>query len=124
MRGTVALLIALVCVPVTWAEQPVKRYGVEPDLKAYPQATPKQALASVIKAVEDKRIDYLVAQLADPEWVDAHVKDLHGGKFEPMVKETTAKMDELALKQLQRFAKDGVWDIDEKQTVVKLKDVS
>ena len=37
------------------------RYGIALDLKSYPQATAKEALASVIKAVEDKHLDYLVA---------------------------------------------------------------
>src|SRR5438876_7020446 len=46
------------------------RHGVAPELKSFPQATPKEALASVLKAVEMKRFDYLLAQLAEPDWVD------------------------------------------------------
>ena len=85
------------------------RYGIAPDLKTYPQATAKETLASVIKAVEDKRVDYVVAQLADPAFVDDRVKRLYGGRFEQQVEDTRARLDPLTIKQLQRFLKDGDW---------------
>ena len=63
------------------------------DLKTYPQATAKEALASVLKAVEAKRIDYLVAQLADPAYIDDRVQRLYGGKFQPNRSRTRALDD-------------------------------
>ena len=49
------------------------RYGIAPDLAAFPQKTPQDTLASVIKSAEAKRFDYLTAQLADPAFVDDRV---------------------------------------------------
>jgi hypothetical protein len=99
------------------------RYGVALDLKTYPQATAKEALASVIKAVENKRIDYLVAQLADPAHIDDRVQRQYSGKFEDQVADTRLKMDASTLKLFQRFLKDGDWTRDKKTESVQLKDV-
>jgi hypothetical protein len=103
---------------------PEKRYGVEADLTAYPQATPKEALASVVKAVEDRRLDYLVAQLTDPDFVDRRVKDT-GGDFAGLVKEATARLvdDPGPARQLQRLLKDGAWDAKDDRASVHVKDV-
>src|SRR5947209_413708 len=99
-----------------------ERYGVAPDLKTYPQSTPKEALASVFKAVEDKRIDYLVAQLADPQYIDERVQRLYGGKVAGQVEETRTRFDAGTVKLLQRFLKDGEWTKGEKSESVRLKD--
>ena len=98
------------------------RYGIAPDLKTYPQATAKETLASVIKAVENKRVDYVVAQLADPAFVDDRVKRLYGGRFAQQVEDTRARLDPLTIKQLQRFLKDGDWQKDKDRVTVRLKD--
>jgi hypothetical protein len=98
------------------------RYGIAPDLKAYPQGTAKETLASVLKAVESKRVDYLVAQLADPAFVDDRVKRLYGGRFEEQVEDTRARLDALTIKLLQRFLKDGDWQENGDRVTVRLKD--
>jgi hypothetical protein len=46
---------------------------VVPSTDAFPQKTPREALASVIRAIEKGRIDYLAAHLIDPGFVDAKV---------------------------------------------------
>jgi hypothetical protein len=57
--------------------EPVKdlgpRYGVNPRVKAYPQATPKEALRSALLAIERVDYSYLAAQLLDPALVDKEV---------------------------------------------------
>jgi hypothetical protein len=127
MIGPSALLIGLVCV-VGAADKEKratdKRYGIQADLKAYPQATPKEALASVLKAIDAKRIDYLLAQLADPDWVDKRVKG-NGGSFTEVVEETTAQLigDPGPAKLLRRFLKDGTWNVGDTRASVRLKDV-
>jgi hypothetical protein len=127
MRFTFAPLLALACAAAALAEadKPVAaaRFGVEPDLKTYPQSTPKEALASVLKAIEDKRIDYLLAQLADPDWVDGRLKKTDGD-FKTLVKETTAKLldDPGQAKKLQRFLKEGDWSEGDAAAQVRLKD--
>jgi hypothetical protein len=126
MKRLLALVVAAAAVAAAQGQDTDagKRYDIAADPAAYPQATPKETLASVIKAVEDRRIDYLLAHLADPEFVDKRVKEVHGGRFEGMVQETTAKLDGLALRQLQRFARDGTWDVGTTRAMVRLKDVA
>ena len=128
MRTALAVLVGVACGTVAVAREgpeaaPEKRYGVEADLETYPQSTPKEALASVLKAVENKRVDYLTAQLADPEWVDRRVKDL-GGKFDDLVKEATGRLvdDPGPARQLQRFLKEGEWEVKEDRASVHVKD--
>jgi hypothetical protein len=99
------------------------RYGIAPDLKTYPQATAKEALTSVLKAVEAKRFDYLVAQLADPDFVDDRVKRLYGGKFEQQVGDTRTRLDPRAVEMLKQFLKDGEWTEEKSRATVRLKDV-
>jgi hypothetical protein len=98
------------------------RYGIAPDLKTYPQGTAKETLASVLKASEAKRVDYLLAQLADPAFVDERVKRLYGGRFEEQVEDTRARLDPFTVKLLQRFQKDGDWQEDDNRVTVRLKD--
>ena len=97
MRTAPVLLLILASGSALVAQQPkqalpAKRYGIELDLPKFPEATPKEALASVLKAIELRKVDYLLAQLADPEYVDRRVKQVHAGNFDGMVEETTAKL--------------------------------
>src|SRR4051794_17071673 len=91
------------------AREPTARYRVAPDLKTYPQGTAKEAFASVLEAIKKKRIDYLLAQLADPDWVDGRVQAYEGG-FEELVKETSAKLDPPKVKLLGRFLANGEFE--------------
>jgi hypothetical protein len=123
MRTLLALVLAVAFASVVVA-QAEKRYGIDADLKTYPQATSKQTLASVLKAIENKRVDYLLAHLAEPEWVDRRVKDT-GGKFSDLVEETKGKLvdDPASAKLLQRFLKEGDWEVGDSEAEVSLKDV-
>jgi hypothetical protein len=127
MRLILAVLIGFLCANVMAADpakaDDSKRYGVEADLKTYPQSTPKETLASVLKAVENKRIDYVVAQLADPEFIDARIKRDFGGKFDEQVNDTRTKLDEANVKLLERFLKEGDWVGKDSPVIVLLKDV-
>jgi hypothetical protein len=118
------VVLAFVVVTALTAAQPAARYGVEADLKTYPQGTPKETLASVLKAIDTKRIDYLLAHLADPQFVDRRVKE-NGGRFDVLLDETKAKLldDPGAAKQLRKFLSDGEWKVEENNATVKLKDV-
>jgi hypothetical protein len=105
--------------------RPAMRYGLNAHLREFPQATPKESLGSVIHAMEDGRIDYLLAQLSDPAFVDSRVKQVYGGKFEDLVSETRTKLNDnpAAIKELRRFLQDGEWQIAEAKASVQLKDV-
>jgi hypothetical protein len=125
MRFTFTYLVVLAVCPVAVdGEEVVQRYGVTADYKTYPQATPKETFASLLKAVDDKHVDYALAHLADPHWVEERVKQL-GGKFEELVKECReTKLDPASVKQLRRFLQDGEWKVEEKSAEVHLKDVA
>jgi hypothetical protein len=125
MRVVFGAFLGLACTlaPAVADEKPAARYGVEADLKTYPQDSPKAALASVLKAAGDQQFDYLDAQLADPTFIDERVKRYYGGEFAEQVKDTRARLDPVTLKQLRRFLDDGDWTVDEATAVVRLKDV-
>jgi hypothetical protein len=123
--GCLAFTLMLIGVLLCEAKDPQGRYGIARDAKTYPQSSPKETLQSLIKAVEAKNAGYVLAYLADPEWVDGRVKE-YGQKFDALLKETTGKLvdDPSALKLLNRFEKEGNWETDEFKAQVKLKDVS
>lgn len=54
---------------------PPVRYGVTVSPDAFPQNNPKKALASVVRAIEAGKADYLAAHLLDPKFVDDRVTD-------------------------------------------------
>jgi hypothetical protein len=127
MRRGFVLLFALTAGGTALAEPPGTngvRFGIAPDLKAYPQATAKETLTSVLKAIDAGRFDYLVAQLADPAWVDDRVARLHGGRFAEQVEDTRARLDPGTVKLLRRFLQDGEWTAAKDHESVRLKDVS
>ena len=121
-----SLWLGVVAVPAQPPQEAApRRYGIEANLRDYPQETPKETLASVLRAIERRRINYLLAQLADPAFVDKRVKEIYGGEFEELVRETTHKLADnpAEVKQLQRFLKDGEWEGGETTASVNLKDV-
>jgi hypothetical protein len=129
MRYILATLLGLVCLASAGAQatkddQPSRKYGIAADLERYPQATPKEALGSALKAIGAQRIDYLLAQLADPQFVDMRVKD-YGGNFDEVVREAKRKLveDPAVAKQFQSFYKDGEWEEGDTTASVRLKDV-
>jgi hypothetical protein len=128
MRWLGSLLLVVVGPTVGLAQDkapPTRRYGVEPNLRAFPQATPKETLASVLQAIEQRRFDYLLAQLTDPPFVDDRVQRA-GGKFDEVVNETRTKLQEnpKAVTELRRFLKEGEWEGGDGNTAsASLKDV-
>jgi HEAT repeat protein len=127
MRVAVAVLIAVLSVASASGQGKKlnSRYGIDVDIDTFPQKTAKEALGSVVKAMQQKRIDYLIAQLTDPKFADQRIKEVHGGKFEGLVQETTTKLldDPETVKQLQRFVKDGDWKVEDETAVATVKDV-
>jgi hypothetical protein len=124
MRKAAAIFVCVMMMAGGALAQKGQRYGIETNLEDYPQAAPKAALESVIKAIENKKIDYLLAQLADPTWVDNRVKTIHDGKFEGLVKETSDKLtkDPTAIKELRRILKEGEWKEEDTAASACLKD--
>jgi hypothetical protein len=123
MRVVVTVALALLTTAVSRGQESGKRHGVEPDLKSYPQATAKEALASVLKAAEAGRFDYLAAQLADPEFIDDQVIRLYGGRFAEQVEATRTQLTPATLKLLKKFLEEGELRPEKGQTTITHKDV-
>lgn len=76
MRKSLVIAVVLGAWPAAAQDQapPIQpRYGVLAAPEAYPQRTPREALLSAARAVERGKVDYLVAHLIDPKFVDARV---------------------------------------------------
>jgi hypothetical protein len=123
MRAALLLVLAGLVPLSSLAQEMARRYGIAPDTKTYPQATAKEALASVLKAAAAGKYDYLTAQLADPAFVDDRVKRLYGGKFEEQVDDTRARLDPAAQKLLKRFLDEGKWTVGKTEAVTRLDKV-
>ena len=121
MRFVPAGFLLVLSVVALAADAPAKRFGVEADLKTFPQGTPEETLASVVKAIDGKRADYIVAYLADPQFVDRRVKET---SHEALLAETTAKLvdDPGAAKQLRAFLEKGTWTKEDATATVGLKE--
>jgi hypothetical protein len=130
-----ALLVTL-----AGAQQPpislATRYDFDVIPSKYPQKTPEEALHSVVLAVEGKRMDYLLAQLADPAFVDKKVAEyksqLKGEErsrtllaFDRLVRETAKYFqdDPILIQELKRFAKEGEWKTDAAAAVCTAKTI-
>jgi hypothetical protein len=129
------LFVQLTVVSAQEAEKLNKRYGLDVNLIAYPQKTPSEALLSIGKAVENKRMDYLIAHLAEPRFVDESVANYQsairqGGDkakrflaFDRLVMETTQYFldDPTLIRELRRFGKEAEWETTDNQAVGTLK---
>lgn len=124
---TLAVFVAILVVnPVSAQkkdETPKPRFGIEIDLDHFPQSTAKDALRSFLKAADEKRFDYAVAQLAEPEYVDKKVHDLGSfAKFVEVVRNQWTN-DPESIKELRRFLADGAWEDSGDTAVVRLKNI-
>lgn len=101
-------------------QEPLKRFGILQDSATFEQKTPMQLRKSLLVALESKRIDYLLAHLADPEFIDQTVQKHYEGKFEGLVKESAGKLIGTPLgNQLQAILKEGVLDIQKNKATIK-----
>ena len=121
---TVGLLMATGALAQEKKAAPTARFGVSTDLETYPQASAKQASASILKALERKRIDYMLAHLAEPGFIDTKVQEF-GGKFDELVREATEHLNNDAKRtdEFRRFLKEGVVEESGTTAKVTLKDV-
>ena len=107
-------------------DKSLRRYGVDLNLKRFPQATPQEALQSVLKTLESRKIFYLVAHLADPKYIDEQVREQkkqvgRKGKeadrdlvaFDRVVQDITRHLreDPSLVRDLQRLGREAEWDV-------------
>ena len=114
-----------------------KRYGYSHEPTLFPQKTPQEAMQSIVKALDAKKIDFLLAQLADPKFVDDRVTEYKAFQkgsdeakvvlaFERLVCETALHFQEdpLLVKELRQYLKDADWEIQEATAIGTLKTAS
>lgn len=129
-RCGIILAFVILCAAASAQDEGKKsprRFGFDVDDITFPQKTPKEAMTSIAKALERKKVDYLLAQLADPAyvdyWVDQYKDDFPLGKeegkrllaFDRLARETNRyfENDPLIVKDLRAFAKLAEWKEEE-----------
>ena len=83
--------------------EPDPRFGVPPKLKAFPQNTPKRALASAIEAIERPDISYLLAHLLDPGFVEFRLND-RAKQFEAPVEVELTRLRNFQIRNPDKFS--------------------
>ena len=117
MRSIIALLSSVLLAGFGSAQDaPTKvvrevvpiRFNIIPDLEVYPQAEPKDLLASLIKAIEKDRFDYVLAHLSETAFVDQKIGDSKA-TFEELVGASKVKFreDPSLLKAIKLLAREG-----------------
>jgi hypothetical protein len=128
MRYVATLSWVLVLAIVVFAqdkksEQPPPRFNIQADLQTYPQGSAKQTLASIAEAVRRTRIDYVLAHLTDPAFVDSKVTQF-GGNFDALVREVEEHLkDPKHSQEFHRFLKEGTVEESGTTAKVTLKDL-
>jgi hypothetical protein len=122
----VAIVLFLGLQAAAQQSEPPGRYGVLLNQRLYPQETPKETLASVVSALDNGRIDYVLAELTDPAFIDERLQKFYRGDFDELVAEASLKLadDPSPIKLLQRFLKEGDWQENATTASARLKDVS
>lgn len=141
MKRLFGLALVLGSLPAAGQDEPApklaKRYGYSFEPSLFAQKSPQEAMQSIVKALDGKKIDYLLAHLADPKFVDdrvAEYKSLQKGSdeaktvlaFERLIRETAVHFQEdpLLVKELRQYLKDAEWDVQEAIAVGTLKAAS
>lgn len=134
-----SLWLCTACAALAAAHGPADsrmRYGLDVAPNTFPQATPGEALKSVVTSFGLNRFDYAMAHLADPKFVDDRVaeykKTLPGDEparellaFERLtreIREHYAKDPEL-LRELRTFAREGQWEEKDDVSVCSSKSI-
>ncbi|QVL33394.1 hypothetical protein KIH39_05635 [Telmatocola sphagniphila] len=97
---SVATIIMLVLASLPLAAQEKKekeivqtRFGVLPNVELYPQSEPKELLNSVVKALQQGRVEYLLAHLTDPSFIESRMRNSNAS-FSELVEVAKAKLKE------------------------------
>jgi hypothetical protein len=143
MRGVAGFLVVLMLIggalgQGAGGDKPVIRYRIDANFEKYPQNEPRQALASVVKALEAGQYEYLLAHLADPAFVDKRVEEYKAqikqklaedGKtllaFDRLANETREhfKEDPGTVRELLLFAKSGDWETKDANAEARVKTI-
>ena len=78
------------------------RFGIAPNFDLYPQNTPKAALETATKLLENRRYDYFVAHVLDPVLLESKIRE----RAERLEKEVELQL--LQKRDEQKLAPDSV----------------
>lgn len=84
MPMRIALIVVLISGSIGLAQEKKAeppRFGVPAEAELYPQTSPKTTMISITKAFQRNRLDYVLAQLIDPTFVDEKVAQFYRIKF-------------------------------------------
>jgi hypothetical protein len=107
------------------------RYGLPVNALSYPQSTPLEALKAFVRALDKNRMEYLVAQLADPRFIDERVAEYRMGvssgsdqartflAFDRMVREVGEHYfaDPQLQRELRLLARDAKFEVNDNQAL-------
>ena len=125
MKNVVVVLFMLVnCAynPGPLPAQAVKeigRFGIALDEASFPQNSPENLRKSLLKALDLDKIEYLLAHLADPLFIDKNIKEVHEGSFAKQVAETREKLKKGLKSPLESLLKDGKLEVTAKSASLK-----
>ena len=129
-RNSATIVAIIVMAGFSTAQDDVKKKPPEPprfgfllDEELYAQRMPAEAMRAVVTAIDRRRVDYMLAHLTDPvyvdSWVNQYKKDFALGTddgrrllaFERLARETNLyyQNDPLIVKDLRVFAREAKW---------------
>lgn len=116
------MMVTFVNIPNLLPAQAVRentRYGIALDEVSFPQSTPENLRKSLLKALNTDKIEYLLAHLAHPVFIDKNVREVHEGSFAKQVAETREKLKKGLKSPLEALLKDGKLEASEKSAFLK-----
>jgi len=125
MKNVVIVLFMLVnsaYIPTQLPAQAVKesgRFGIVLDEATFPQNSPENLRKSLLKALNSDKIEYMLAHLADPSFIDKNVREVHEGDFAKQVAETREKLKKGLKSPLESLLKEGKLNASEKSASLK-----
>lgn len=95
------------------------RFGIALDEASFPQNSPENLRKSLLKALDSDKIEYLLAHLAHPLFIDKNVREVHEGSFAKQVAETREKLKKGLKSPLESLLKNGKLEVTEKTASLK-----
>jgi hypothetical protein len=95
------------------------RFGIPLDEASFPQNSPENLRKSLLNALNSDKIEYMLAHLADPSFIDKNVREVHEGDFAKQVAETREKLKKGLKSPLESLLKEGKLNSSEKSASLK-----
>lgn len=117
MRTAIAGAVLLAAAGLVGAQpkkDPDPRYGVNPRVREYPQESPKAALRTAVKLIDQGSFAYLAAHVLDAQFVDAQVADRAKG-FEAGAERELGQLREFQRANPDRVTRDNRVPLDPRE---------